>query len=179
MPSLVPLVRAQTPSSVLKPRVWFARSNGELSTITSRHFGRIKSRATTPCGAFPGLLLARSHQRRSSHQKSLRRQARRTRRDDESRGAAAPRPRRVRQTRACARSFHLCVLLRCMGRRTTLMYQLGSLVNVESEGPYEPQRLPIEAIRVMREKISALKTAAEALRAQGDPGGGDIQMANT
>jgi len=67
-----------------------------------------------------------------------------------------------------------------MGRRTTLIQQPGSvlLVNVESEGPYEPQRLPLEAIRVMREKLSALKTAAEALRAQGDPGG-DIQMADT
>ena len=70
------------------------------------------------------------------------------------------------------------VLFRYMGRRNTLMYQPDSLVNVESEGPYEPQRLPLEAIRVMREKISALKSAAEALRAQGDPGG-DIQMADT
>ena len=52
------------------------------------------------------------------------------------------------------------------------------VVNVESEGPYEPQRLPLEAIRVMRGKISALKTAAEALRAQGDADGG-IQMADT
>ena len=34
------------------------------------------------------------------------------------------------------------------------------------------------AIRVMREKISALKAAAEALRAQGDPER-DIQMADT
>jgi len=52
------------------------------------------------------------------------------------------------------------------------------IFNVESEGPYEPQRLPLEAIRVMREKISALKAAAEALRAQGDAEG-DIQMADT
>jgi len=51
-------------------------------------------------------------------------------------------------------------------------------VNIESEGPYEPQRLPLEAIRVMRGKISALKAAAESLRAQGDPDGG-IQMADT
>jgi len=52
------------------------------------------------------------------------------------------------------------------------------VVNVESEGPYEPQRLPLEAIRVMREKISALKSAAEALGAQGDRDG-DIEMADT
>ncbi|KAI9507811.1 DNA-directed RNA polymerase [Russula earlei] len=52
------------------------------------------------------------------------------------------------------------------------------IFNVESEGPYEPQRLPLEAIRVMREKISALKAAAEALRAQGEPDG-DVQMAET
>ncbi|KAH9044336.1 DNA-directed RNA polymerase [Lactarius pseudohatsudake] len=50
------------------------------------------------------------------------------------------------------------------------------IFNVESEGPYEPPRLPLEAIRVMREKISALKSAAEALRIPGDPEG-DIQMA--
>ncbi|KAH9974203.1 DNA-directed RNA polymerase [Russula vinacea] len=52
------------------------------------------------------------------------------------------------------------------------------IFNVESEGPYEPQRLPLEAVRVMREKISVLKSAAEALRALGDPEG-DIQMADT
>ncbi|KAI0248389.1 DNA-directed RNA polymerase [Lactifluus subvellereus] len=51
------------------------------------------------------------------------------------------------------------------------------IFNVESEGPYEPQRLPLEAIRVMREKISTLKSAAEALRAQRDSDG-DIQMAD-
>ena len=59
-----------------------------------------------------------------------------------------------------------------------LMHRSDSSVSVESEGPYEPQRLPLEAIRVMREKISALKVAAEALRAQGDPDG-DVQMADT
>jgi len=52
------------------------------------------------------------------------------------------------------------------------------IFNVESEGAYDPQRLPLEAIRVMREKVSALKVAAEALRAQGDPIG-DVEMADT
>jgi hypothetical protein len=47
----------------------------------------------------------------------------------------------------------------------------------QSEGPYELQLLPLEATRVMREKISALRGAADqALRAQGGPGG-DLKMA--
>ena len=58
------------------------------------------------------------------------------------------------------------------------MHRSDSSVSVESEGPYEPQRLPLEAIRVMREKVSVLKVAAEALSAQGDPDG-DVQMADT
>jgi DNA-directed RNA polymerase I and III subunit RPAC1 len=36
-------------------------------------------------------------------------------------------------------------------------------VNVESEGPYAPDRLLMEAIKVMREKISAIRLAAESL----------------
>ncbi|TFY79125.1 hypothetical protein EWM64_g4886 [Hericium alpestre] len=48
------------------------------------------------------------------------------------------------------------------------------IFHVESEGPYVPERLPIESIRVMREKIAALKKAAEALTtASAD---GDVQM---
>jgi len=62
--------------------------------------------------------------------------------------------------------------------RNILMYRPVVLVNVESEGPYEPQRLPLEAIRVMRGKISTIKAAAEALCAQGDPDGG-MQVADT
>jgi DNA-directed RNA polymerases I and III subunit RPAC1 len=53
-----------------------------------------------------------------------------------------------------------------------------SAVNFESEGPYELQRLLLEAIRVMREKISRLKSAAEELCVQRDSDG-DIQMADT
>jgi DNA-directed RNA polymerase I and III subunit RPAC1 len=49
------------------------------------------------------------------------------------------------------------------------------LVNVESEGPYEPERLLPEAIKVMREKIATIKQAAEALRGGGD---GDVSMAD-
>jgi len=37
-------------------------------------------------------------------------------------------------------------------------------VNVESEGPYAPERLLTEAVKVMREKIAVIKLAAEALR---------------
>jgi DNA-directed RNA polymerase I and III subunit RPAC1 len=58
------------------------------------------------------------------------------------------------------------------------MHRFDFTVNVESEGAYDPQRLPLEAIRVMREKISTLKVAAEALRAQGDPIS-DVEMADT
>jgi len=38
------------------------------------------------------------------------------------------------------------------------------LFHVESEGPYEPERLLPEAIKVMREKLAIIKQAAEALR---------------
>jgi len=46
---------------------------------------------------------------------------------------------------------------------------------VESEGPYAPERLLPEAIKVMREKLAVMKKAAEALFVQ-DGGGGDVQM---
>ncbi|KAI0275302.1 DNA-directed RNA polymerase [Gloeopeniophorella convolvens] len=52
------------------------------------------------------------------------------------------------------------------------------IFNVESEGPYDPQRLPLEAIRVMKDKISTLKAAAEVIRQQRDADG-DVQMADT
>jgi DNA-directed RNA polymerase I and III subunit RPAC1 len=81
---------------------------------------------------------------------------------------------RVRDHFICAFSFS------CAAGKVTniLMHRSDFSVSVESEGPYEPQRLPLEAIRVMREKISVLKVAAETLRAQGDPDG-DVQMADT
>ena len=63
-------------------------------------------------------------------------------------------------------------------QRNIPIYRPVFSVSVESEGPYEPQRLPLEAIRVMRGKISTLKAAAEALRAQGDLDG-SIQVADT
>ncbi|KAI0061967.1 hypothetical protein BV25DRAFT_1826267 [Artomyces pyxidatus] len=37
------------------------------------------------------------------------------------------------------------------------------IFNIESEGAYEPQRLLLESVKVMREKISSLRRAAEAL----------------
>lgn len=78
---------------------------------------------------------------------------------------------RVRDHFICAFSFpEVTNILMCC--------RSDASVSVESEGPYEPQRLPLEAIRVMREKISLLKVAAEGLRAQGDPDG-DVQMADT
>jgi DNA-directed RNA polymerases I and III subunit RPAC1 len=79
---------------------------------------------------------------------------------------------RVRDHFICTYSF-----FPQLGTANMLMHH-DSAVNVESEGPYEPQRLPLEAIRVMREKISTLKSAAEELRLQRDSDG-DIQMADT
>jgi DNA-directed RNA polymerase I and III subunit RPAC1 len=38
-------------------------------------------------------------------------------------------------------------------------------VNVESEGPYAPERLLIEAVSVMRDKIAVVRKAAAALEA--------------
>ncbi|KAG2015204.1 RNA polymerase subunit [Coprinopsis cinerea AmutBmut pab1-1] len=53
------------------------------------------------------------------------------------------------------------------------------LFNVESEGPYAPERLLPEAIKVMREKIATIKAAAEALlNDQNGAGDGDVSMAD-
>lgn len=53
--------------------------------------------------------------------------------------------------------------------------QFCFLVNVESEGPYEPERLLPESIAVMREKIATIRKAAEALLGN-DGGGGDVDV---
>ena len=45
-------------------------------------------------------------------------------------------------------------------------------VNVESEGPYAPERLLVEAIAVMRDKISGVRNAVAAL----EVGSGDVDM---
>lgn len=50
-------------------------------------------------------------------------------------------------------------------------------VNIESESAYAPERLLPEAIHVMREKIATIKKAAEALLADDNAGGQDVQMA--
>ncbi|KAF7320876.1 RPOLD domain-containing protein [Mycena chlorophos] len=47
------------------------------------------------------------------------------------------------------------------------------LFNIESESAYQPQRLLLEAIAVMRDKIANIKQAAEALLDQPD---GDVNM---
>lgn len=44
--------------------------------------------------------------------------------------------------------------------------------NVESEGPYAPERLLVEAIAVMRDKISVVRSAVAAL----EVGSGDVDM---
>jgi DNA-directed RNA polymerase I and III subunit RPAC1 len=52
------------------------------------------------------------------------------------------------------------------------------IVNVESEGPYEPERLLPEAIKVMREKLAIIKQAAEALRDKSTSLDSDVVMAD-
>ncbi|KAK0210476.1 DNA-directed RNA polymerase [Desarmillaria ectypa] len=51
------------------------------------------------------------------------------------------------------------------------------LFNVESEGPYVPERILPEAIMVMRSKIAQIRAGVEALIS--GPGDGDMVMANT
>lgn len=59
------------------------------------------------------------------------------------------------------------------------------IFNVESEGPYAPERLLPEAVKVMREKIASIREAAKALLADGGGvadggqvvvGDGDVEM---
>ncbi|KIM36901.1 hypothetical protein M413DRAFT_448827 [Hebeloma cylindrosporum] len=52
------------------------------------------------------------------------------------------------------------------------------LFNVESEGPYEPERILPEAIKVMREKLAIIKQAAEALRDKSTSLDSDVVMAD-
>jgi len=52
------------------------------------------------------------------------------------------------------------------------------IVNVESEGPYEPERLLPEAIKVMWEKLVIIKQAAEALRNKSTSLDSDVVMAD-
>ncbi|OCH88520.1 insert subdomain of RNA polymerase alpha subunit [Obba rivulosa] len=59
-------------------------------------------------------------------------------------------------------------------------------VNVESEGPYAPEEMFLESIKVMRAKIALVREAAEALLAAPDSEGGvvvsadgDVEMENT
>ena len=87
---------------------------------------------------------------------------------------------RIRDWFICAQIhfFLVCAALTC---------SLHRAVNVESEGPYAPERLLPEAIKVMRDKISSIKQAALALLADKDDIGGipppkptdeDVEMAD-
>lgn len=53
------------------------------------------------------------------------------------------------------------------------------IVSVESEGPYAPERLLPEAIKVMREKLAIITEAAVALREKYSTVDNDISMTNT
>ena len=53
-------------------------------------------------------------------------------------------------------------------------------VNVESEGPYAPEKLLPESIKILRQKIATIKSAAEQLlvEIEGEPPTqGDVEMA--
>jgi DNA-directed RNA polymerase I and III subunit RPAC1 len=53
-------------------------------------------------------------------------------------------------------------------------------VNVESEGPYAPEKLLPESIRILRQKIATIRSAAEQLlvEIEGEPvAQGDVEMA--
>ena len=54
-------------------------------------------------------------------------------------------------------------------------------VNVESEGPYAPEKLLPESIKILRQKITTIRSAAEQLlvEVEGDLAvqGGDVEMA--
>ena len=58
------------------------------------------------------------------------------------------------------------------------------LVNVESEGPYPPERLFLESVKVMRDKIANIRRAAEVLLSGGadestSKGVEDVEMSGT
>ncbi|KAF5328835.1 hypothetical protein D9619_011685 [Psilocybe cf. subviscida] len=53
------------------------------------------------------------------------------------------------------------------------------LFNVESEGPYAPERIMVEAVKVMREKLSVIREAAEALREKSTTIDNDVTMADS
>ena len=71
------------------------------------------------------------------------------------------------------RDWFICKLPPSYCRSVEYKTDCLSPVSVESEGPYEPERLLPEAIKVMREKIASIRAAAEALLT-GDNEGGDI-----
>ena len=55
------------------------------------------------------------------------------------------------------------------------LFRLCLAVSVESEGPYTPESLFPEAIKVMRSKIASIREAAEALLADSqDLGSGAV-----
>ncbi|PPQ83718.1 hypothetical protein CVT25_006122 [Psilocybe cyanescens] len=53
------------------------------------------------------------------------------------------------------------------------------LFNVESEGPYAPERILPEAIKVMREKLAVIRQAAEALRDKSTTIDSDVVMTDS
>jgi DNA-directed RNA polymerase I and III subunit RPAC1 len=74
------------------------------------------------------------------------------------------------------RDFFLCKFyLFTLDTRLMCTYLL---VHIESEGPYAPERLFLEAIKVMREKIANIRQAAVTLLDDGESRTGeDVEMA--
>ncbi|KAG6900651.1 hypothetical protein C0993_006755 [Termitomyces sp. T159_Od127] len=74
------------------------------------------------------------------------------------------------------RDHFLCAFTLLVIMEVILLTPTTLLVNIESEGPYAPERLLLEAINIMREKISVLRKAADALLVGDSPDGIDVQM---
>ena len=75
------------------------------------------------------------------------------------------------------RDYFLCMSL-CISSLWSLVVDPNPVVSVESEGPYAPERILPEAIKVMREKLLVITEAAVALRNKYASVDNDISMAD-
>ena len=77
----------------------------------------------------------------------------------------------------CEIIFYVCSFL-CNHPCRLWGVDSNSIVSIESEGPYAPERLFPEAVKVMREKLAVITEAAVALRAKYSSFDKDISMAD-
>ena len=122
------------------------------------------------------MLLSWSHQNRSSNARSQCRWTKRPEGFSESGGTSTSRIRRLGRFESCSRLFLMCVLI-CVVR-VVFGHWPKPIVSVESEGPYTPERLLLEAIKVMREKLAVITEAAVTLRDKYASFDNDISMAD-